>query len=1198
MTPVDLAERERAIRDVSSSLALSAGAGSGKTSVLASRIAELLATGTAPSRIAAITFTEKAAGELESRVRDTLEKRLRTAKSATERAPLEAALDHFHELTISTIHGFCRTLLSYEPLDARWAPGTEISPDDRSGLGAGLGAWRRALASTAPRTLELFDVLLKRDPLVDAIDGLLENRDLAPHVAPKGLDWELAHAELREVLVAIDDARKLCKKPIGDKLIESSSNFLESLRDWVARPGDGTLTALVSDDAGGRAGGKAGDWEADGIKKYKAALDGIKLWRGCQYTRAHRDLVLSLNEHIIPAILDARREGAIASFDDLLSRAAELLRAATVRARLAARWDALLVDEVQDTDPIQAEVAVLLARAAEHEGHWTSAAPRAGALFAVGDPKQSIYRFRRADVQVWKDLEDVIRKDGGRGSLIQNFRSVPGVVAWVNHVFRNMPGYEAQVASRDPIALDPVVVLDASIEGAKHVPIEREVDAMLRHLTDLMRRGAKVVDRETGKERPLAWRDVMVLVPRWSNGRGIAAALERAGVEATIEGGGGFFTDPSVVACLASLYAVDEPADAESAVACLRGLFGFTLEDLARHVAAKGSFRWTVREQPPGPIADALTMLREVSMLRSRSGVGRSWTSVLDALLERTRAPAVWSLLPDGPTRLANLDKVRALVRKLESEQRRTSEVMERLRELTKKGAEQDLPRMDGDADAVRVTSIFKAKGLEAPVVVLLDMQRKVEPPDCITERVEPAKLDRSVALTAAGAGKLHLKVGASFAPPSWERTKENELNELQAERTRWMYVACTRARDQLVVIDHQSATLLHEHVKEAWRPAVEHDELQQLAAGVSVRMRHTDALDEVETSDEIFPRRDAQVAALLAAPKGQGDPVGDARERELRAAISASAKACVRWRSVGELVSGRRGASEQGTGTGVGAMGGNVIHRAMERLDLTRSTATLLEQAPSLVRALADDAGLSEDLAARCVVIALRLLAHPVLDEVRAAPEHWKETPFTYRDRVRIVAGVIDLCFPVDASRKRWVVVDWKSDTPPEGHPLRRAYIEQLAIYAKALIQTVAPCEEVRTVLAGPFPELTPPAEAKQSELDEALSNVHDAVRPLLESLIAAGAAIPRVGADLGEPVIATLELAWDAQKVALALDVAESDEETLTKQGWKLALASSADPVSVERAGSVLATLLGVVLVGEAASASASEEVDDAET
>jgi hypothetical protein len=131
------------------------------------------------------------------------------------------------------------------------------------------------------------------------------------------------------------------------------------------------------------------------------------------------------------------------------------------------------------------------------------------------------------------------------------------------------------------------------------------VQAIVHHLSDCMARGATVVDRESGQERPLAWRDVMVLVPRWSHGQDIAEELERLGIECAVEGGGGFFADPSVQACLAGLRAVDEPADLESMVACLRTLFGLTLEDLAKHKAAEGSFRWTVREQPAGPVADA-----------------------------------------------------------------------------------------------------------------------------------------------------------------------------------------------------------------------------------------------------------------------------------------------------------------------------------------------------------------------------------------------------------------------------------------------------------------------------------------------------------------------------------------------------------------------------------------------------------------
>ena len=351
------------------------------------------------------------------------------------------------------------------------------------------------------------------------------------------------------------------------------------------------------------------------------------------------------------------------------------------------------------------------------------------------------------------------------------------------------------------------------------------------------------------------------------------------------------------------------------------------------------------------------------------------------------------------------------------------------------------------------------------------------------------------------------------------------------------------------------------------------------------MRHRLTDALPGLHTAHTVFPDRDEALEALLASPKLAGDSAGDGRERALRAAREASAKACARWRSVGELVSGRRGKAEEGSGTGVGASGGQVIHRAMERLDLTAPRAQLIEAAPSLVRALAEEAGLSVELGERCVTITLRLLQHPVLDEVRAAPEHWKETPFTYRDRVRIVAGVIDLCFPEDASRTRWVVVDWKSDAPPPGHPLRTAYEEQLALYAKALIRTVVPCEHVRTVLAGPFPELTAQKDAAEAARDEALENVNDAVRPMLEALLAAGVPIPRVGADTGEPVITELELAWDTAKVGLALRVTESEEAALAKQGWKLVRATAVDPVSLERASEALAKLLDLTLDGEVA-------------
>ncbi|MCZ7681361.1 MAG: UvrD-helicase domain-containing protein [Sandaracinaceae bacterium] len=1135
--PVDHEARDRARTAVGESIALSAGAGSGKTSVLSARLVNVLASGVDPRRVAAITFTEKAAGELQRRVRDELERRL----AAAEDPALRAQVDRFHELTLSTIHSFCLRILSLEPLASRWAPGTEVAEGDTRGLGRGSILWRRALAERDPLLLGLFDLRLARRSLVEGVYALLGNRDLEPVTSDAPLDWARAHEELVGVHGAVEEAAAACRAPKTDKLLANNAELRARLAHWASAPaGEATLVALVAPAKASRAGGKAADWPG-GRDAFLAAVGGFEAWRAAWFTRAHGELVRSLRAHVVPSIEQARFERAVASFDDLLFRTAALLRVRDVRARLAERFDALLIDEVQDTDPIQAEVAALLARDPGIDGDWLEHPSRPGRLFAVGDPKQSIYRFRRADVTVWRDLSELISRRGHAGELTQNFRSVPGVVDWVGHVFADMPGFSPQVAWRGPATLDPVVVITSDQEA--------QIDHALRHLFDLRERGAKVVDQGSGELRPMRWDDVTILVPRWACAPAIATALGRAGVDSVVEGGGTFFEGEEVALALSALRAMDEPADTEAALHVLRGMFGFTLEELAGHVAAGGSFRYTVPEQPAGAVRDALEVLRD---LRS-SRVG-SWVPPLDRLLDHTRCAAVWSMLADGHARLANLDKLRALIRQLEAQARSPSQVVSMLMEKTKDG-EEELSRADPESDAVRITTIFKAKGLEAPVVVVLDAARSKPTPTVVAHRRER---------------RVSIKIGADFEPPGWEATREEEILALNEERRRWMYVACTRARDQLVLVQHEKANLL-EHVRAGWDPSeLTHEARQELARGVHVRIRAGAELPQVVYGSETFAGRDAAVDALLAAPPLCGDPEAEAWEREAAAAVRRAARACLRGKSVGELVSKRRAPA---AGTGLGALAGTVIHRAMQHLDLSREPGELEPEVPSLVSALARELGLDEETAERCVAVVVRLLSHPVLEEVRRAPEHWKETPFAFHERGRVVSGVIDLCFPVDESRRSWVVVDWKSDLPIEGHPLRAAYEKQLAFYARALLATVAPCELVRTILVGPHTEL--PA---RSDRDQVLAEVQPELRPGLERLLAAGAPVPQVGLDVGEPVVASVELAWEDEKVALGLDLLAEEVAASEAQGWALVAADTAEVGWARHALDALRAALGV--------------------
>ncbi|HEY8426877.1 MAG TPA: UvrD-helicase domain-containing protein, partial [Sandaracinaceae bacterium] len=1035
-------------------------------------------------------------------------------------------------------------LLSLEPLASRWAPGTEVAAGDLRGLGRGLSLWRRALAARDPLLLGLFDLRLPPLSLRAGILALSSHRDLEPVTSDGPMDWRQAHEELAAVHRAVEEAAAACRAPSSDKLLANNAELRTRLAEWAsAPPGEATLVALASTMQAKRAGGRAADWPGQSREAFLAAVGALDAWRGSWLTRAHGALVRSLREHVLPSIEEARFESAVASFDDLLFRAAELLRDRGARARLAERFDALLIDEVQDTDPIQAEIAALLARDPGIDGDWLDHPARPGRLFAVGDPKQSIYRFRRAEVSVWKDLSELIAREGHAAELAQNFRSVPGIVDWVGHVFADMPGFVPQVAWRRPAALDPVVVIASDSDA--------QIDHALRHLLELKGSGAKVVDRESGELRPMRWGDVMILLPRWARAPDVASALERAGVDAVVEGGGTFFSGEEVALALSALRAMDEPADTAAVVHVLRGMFGLTLEELARHASRGGSFRYTVTGQPAGPVRDALEILRDLR--RSRID---SWVPVLDRLLEHTRCAAVWSMLPDGHTRLANLDKLRALVRRFESQARSPSHVVSLLLEASKEQEEDDLSRADPESDAVLITTIFKAKGLEAPIVVVLDAERAKPTPSVVAHRRER---------------KVSIKIGACFEPPGWEAAREEEVRALNEERRRWMYVACTRARDQLVLVHHDKANLL-EHVRAGWNAdELAHDARQRIAPGVEVRTRIGAELAPVVYGEETFPGRDAAVDALLAAPPAHGDPEAEAWEREAGAAVRRAARASLRTKSVGELVSRRRAPA---AGTGLGTTGGTVIHRAMEHLDLTRSREELEDEAPALVAALAREAGLDERTAEQCVAVVLRLLAHPVLDELRRAPEHWKEAPFAFHERGRVVTGVIDLCFPEDESRRRWVVVDWKSDLPIEGHPLRAAYEKQLAHYARALIATVAPCESVRTVLVGPHTEL--PA---RSDRDQVLAEVTDELRAKLEQLLAAGAPTPRVGLDVGDPVVATVELAWEDEKIALGLDLLEDEIVALTAQGWHVIAADTARIGWAHRALDGVRAALGIV-------------------
>lgn len=1022
MTVHDEGARQRAVGELGTSVALSAGAGSGKTTVLARRVAALLAAGVAPRRIAAITFTEKAAGELAQRVRDTLDA---AARARPELAPI---VDELPEMVVSTIHSFCLGLLRAEALEAGWAPATALQPQvfEAPEVETAFRGWLAGFRERHP-----LPALLVRDGVKDvtlrgALVRALSVRDLRPAELAPPLDPARAHRELVAARDEVEDAARACRAPATDKLLEHNEPVRRLLAHAAAAsPADGIALVLGTEIKPHRGGGRQQEWEEGGKERFVAALDGFTACVGRARAGVHAVLVRDVWEHFFPAVRAAKRAGAVADHDDQLHLAAELLRDPAVRARLSRRYERLLIDEVQDTDPIQAEIAALLTRPPAANGEWDAASPEPGRLFAVGDPRQSIYRFRRADVALWDALRELIVADGVALDLTANFRSVPGIVAWVNTTFAELPGYVPQQAVRPPGPLDPVVRLVSTPE--------RELEDVARYLRAL--HGREVVDRDSGEARPLRWSDVMVLLPGWTRAERVQQTLARAGIPCVVEGGGAFFRREEVQLGLALLRSLDDPADELATALVLRGWFGVDWETLARHRAAGGSWRYVAPEQPPGPVADAFALLLSLARERGRG----SWVELLDAALVETRAAAVWAARADGEARLANLDKLRALIRKAEATVHAPGQVVAELVAMSEGRDEDDLSRVDDDHHAVRITSYFKAKGLEAPVVVLAAAQRGRAGVDLAVDRAA-----RTVAW----------KVG-DFVPPGWDARWAEERAADDAERARWMYVAATRARDQLVFVERADANLL-EHLA-AGREGAETVE------GAS--------LPDIDWRDETFPGHDVAVDGWLREEPAarEPDPV-EAWRDERRAAVAAAKAASTRWRSVSEIAHTE---TVSGPPSPVGVVGGTVVHEVMEALDLSWPVEALLPLVPALVEASAAANGLAEAKVPLCAAIVEGMLRDPVLTRARAAPERWVEVPFAYRDGEQVISGRIDLCFPTDPSRRRWVVVDWKSDLPAKGTPARANYERQLALYAQALLRTVSPCEEVEAVLVGPHPEL-----------------------------------------------------------------------------------------------------------------------------
>jgi ATP-dependent exoDNAse (exonuclease V) beta subunit len=835
VTPlVDAAERDRIRTSLDETLVVEAAAGTGKTSALVGRLVNVLAEGRGTVQtIAALTFTEKAAGELKLRLRAGLEEERRKAGQGSARhARLEDAIAHLEEARVSTIHGFCNDLLHERPVEARVDPRFEVLPDAEA-----QALYRRAFDGWLTETLEAPPEGVRRALRRRARDGdpvarlrqagwqLAGWRDFRAPWQRRAWDRQQAIAALVSRVNALAAALTGCSTPADTFYADlwPLRRFSDDVRtrERVSPRDDDRLEAGLIELRGertfrsphrGHPRNYRGHVSRDDILKSHAELvDALETFA----RDADADLAALVQRELLETVdrYEALKTRAAAlDFVDLLLRARDLVRdRADVRADLQRSLTHLFVDEFQDTDPLQAEILLLLAAADPAVGRWQDVTAAPGKLFIVGDPKQSIYRFRRADVGTYQAVKELLVSRGAACiNLRTSFRSVPSIQRLVNAAFAPamtedrqalQPGYVPLARHREEVADQPAIVAlpvpkpygyyGGLAKSAIDASLPQAVGAFVQWL--LEESGWRVSERERpGETVPVSARHVCLLFRRFTSWgedvtRGYVEALEQRGIPHLLVGGRSFHLREEVESLRTALTAIEWPDDELSVYATLKGpLFAIGDEELIEY---RQRFRRLHPYRLPRedvsatlqPVVDALGMLRSLHGLRNYRPV----EDTVNRLLTATRAHAGFVLRLRGEQALANVLRVAELARTYEASGGISFRgFVERLREEAEDEAP-EAPIVEESSDGVRIMTVHKAKGLEFSVVVLADITAGISG--------NPGRyIDPDRALCA-------LRLGG-WQPWDLIEHEADEAARDRAEGVRVAYVAATRARDVLVV--------------------------------------------------------------------------------------------------------------------------------------------------------------------------------------------------------------------------------------------------------------------------------------------------------------------------------------------------------------------------------------------------------------
>ena len=813
-------------KDLNRTLFVEAGAGTGKTTALVGRIVELVLTDDSTvqvplSQIAAITFTEAAAAELRERIRIKFEEALRDAqaKGNAERVDrCRKALADADIAAVSTLHAFAQRLLSEFPVEVGVPPRVEVIDEVRSQL-AFDRRWSLFLDSLYDDPdLEEFivrasilGVKLSGPQLRNIAQQFDDNWDRllgveVPATRPTPIDF----AGVREHIHLVRELPKECSDQ-DDKFCAHIRNEYEPVFgrfDQATTDHERLRVVGAISNLGPGNGGAKGNWGGDVASAKQVAkdlfaycTDLLAAVAGDTLTQFAGKIAVFTRESA-----EVRRSEGLLEFHDLLVLAHILLRTAPeARALLSQRYRVLMLDEFQDTDPIQISLALLLVSSVEgqFDGAWSDLSPTDGRLFMVGDPKQSIYRFRRADIALF--LEARARFTEGEVSLQRNFRTVEPIVATVNALFSEVMAEETESQAK----YSPLVANRTDASASDHRPIvfggPHSVTAREIREAEAADVASLIVDIQSNKanwqifKKDVGWvdpklSDITILLPTRTSMSQLSHALDDKDIPFRADTGTLVYETQEIKDLLSVLSAVDDPSNEIALVAALRSpLYACGYDDLYAFRNGGGAFDIRV------PIPDALqgtTVAAGIEHMHALTK--RRWWDEPSQLLMRVIDDRFAMALPAHGRRARDtwrriryvVDQARAFAEAGGGDLR---EYLEWTRLQGADGSRAHEPMLaEPDDEAVQIMTIHGSKGLEFPITIISGLTTQLG-------------RGRSVGEVIWGeAGEMpEVKASSTVSTKHFDLAKELDDEMSGPERDRLLYVALTRAKDHLVMSGH-----------------------------------------------------------------------------------------------------------------------------------------------------------------------------------------------------------------------------------------------------------------------------------------------------------------------------------------------------------------------------------------------------------